>query len=185
MPIWSLTLERVNKLLGQIGEKEAEVDTLIKLSVKDLWIRDLDDFIKEWRFQLEDDKQAQLRQQRMGRRGSSKLKIGATKEQVSKKRKAEAAENGDDLDDSDFDGGAAKVTKAKKTAPVMRKIPTNQTTASAFFKAIAPPAVNGTTTTTSAASTAMVARPRAQRKAATTAAAAVAAAVDSSEMESD
>src|SRR5438045_9559198 len=59
MPLWSLTQERVDKLLGQIGDKETEIDTLIKLSKEDLWKKDLDDFIAEWRFQLEDEKQRQ------------------------------------------------------------------------------------------------------------------------------
>ncbi len=44
MAIWSLTQERIDKLNRQIGDKESEIDVLIKLSPKDLWITDLDDF---------------------------------------------------------------------------------------------------------------------------------------------
>ena len=51
MPIWSLTKERVEKLLKQVGDKELEIDTLLKLTKEDLWKRDLDEFIAEWRFQ--------------------------------------------------------------------------------------------------------------------------------------
>ena len=93
MPLWSLTLERVEKLQRQIGDKEVEIDTLIKKSRKDLWKTDLDDFIAEWRFQLEDER---LRQKNIikGRRGSKKFKIAPPV----KKRKG----LGDDSDD-DFD----------------------------------------------------------------------------------
>src|SRR5699024_5978024 len=52
MAIWSLTQERVDKLRKQIGEKEMEIDALIKLSKEDIWKQDLEDFISEWRFQL-------------------------------------------------------------------------------------------------------------------------------------
>ena len=90
MPLWSLTLERVEKLQRQIGDKEVEIDALIKKSREDLWTTDLDDFIAEWRFQLEDER---LRQKNIikGRRGSKKFKIAAPV----KKRKG----LGDDSDD--------------------------------------------------------------------------------------
>ncbi|KAI9719723.1 MAG: DNA topoisomerase 2 [Candelaria pacifica] len=113
MAIWSLTKERVEKLLQQIGDKELEIDTLIKLSKEDLWTKDLDDFIGEWRFQLDDEAKRQKKVASLGRRASMKLKIGS-KGPAAKKRKQE----GDDPDDSDF-GGA----KAKKPAVINRVAP--------------------------------------------------------------
>ncbi len=116
MAIWSLTQERVDKLMQQIGEKEQEVDTLIKLTVKDLWTRDLDDFIAEWRFQLEDDHKRQRKVANMGRRASNKLKIGA--KGAGKKGKAK----GDD--DSDYEAAKAKKPSPKKpTGPPTRVQP--------------------------------------------------------------
>lgn len=109
MAIWSLTQERVDKLLQQIGEKEQEIDTLIKLTAKDLWTRDLDDFIAEWRFQLEDEARRQKKVANYGRRASNKLKLGA-KGPAAKRGKAK----GGDEDDSDY--GAAKPVKPKKAA---------------------------------------------------------------------
>lgn len=106
MPIWSLTQERIDKLNKQIGEKEIEIDTLIKLTKEDIWKRDLDDFISEWRFQLEDEAKRQKKVANLGRRASSKLKIGAAG--PARKRKA-----GDNSDDSDFAGPV----RAKKAAP--------------------------------------------------------------------
>ena len=94
MPLWSLTQERVDKLLRQIGDKETEIDTLIKLSKEDLWKTDLDDFIAEWRFQLEDEKQRQrsVAKDAKNRRGSKKFATAAPV----KKRKGLG-------DDSDFE----------------------------------------------------------------------------------
>jgi DNA topoisomerase-2 len=111
MPIWSLTKERVEKLLHQIGDKEIEIDTLIKLSKEDLWNRDLDEFINEWRFQLEDEDKRHKKIASLGRRESRKLKIGAGKGAGGRKRKAQS----DDTDDSDF-GGPTKKPAAGKPA---------------------------------------------------------------------
>jgi len=109
MPIWSLTQERIDKLNKQIGDKEGEIDTLIKLSKEDIWMRDLDDFITEWRFQLEDEAKRQKKITNLGRRASNKLKIGAAG--PARKRKA-----GDDSDDSDFAGAI----RSKKAAPAKK-----------------------------------------------------------------
>lgn len=113
MPIWSLTQERVEKLLKQIGDKEIEIDTLIKLSKEDIWKRDLDDFINEWRFQLEDEAKRQKKIANTGRRASNKLRIGAAGP-AGRKRKAK----GEDSDESDFGGPAG----AKKAAPVKKAV---------------------------------------------------------------
>lgn len=106
MPLWSLTKERVEKLREQIGNKETEMDDLIKLSKEDIWLRDLDDFLAEWRYQLEDEHHRSKELSRRGRRVSSKLPTGT----ASRKKKTKAYA---DDDDSDFG-----VPKAKKTAAV-------------------------------------------------------------------
>ena len=109
MPIWSLTQERVEKLLKQIGDKEIEIDTLIKLSKEDIWKKDLDDFINEWRFQLDDEAKRQKKIAHAGRRASAKLKIGAA---GPRKRKV------DSDDDSDFAGAA----RPKNAAPAKKAV---------------------------------------------------------------
>lgn len=106
MPIWSLTKERIEKLSKQIGDIEAEIDKLIKLTKEDLWNSDLDAFINEWRFQLEDEDRLRKKAANMGRRASNKLKFGA--KGPARKRKAQ----GEDPDDSDF-GRQALVRKPK------------------------------------------------------------------------
>ena len=76
MALWSLTQERVEKLKKQIGDKEIEIDDLMKLSKEDLWTRDLDDFINEWHLQLTDEKQRQKIAVK-GRRTSKKFLLGS------------------------------------------------------------------------------------------------------------
>ncbi|KAH2722174.1 DNA topoisomerase 2 [Aspergillus fumigatus] len=115
MPLWSLTHERVEKLRRQIGEKEVEIDALIKLSKEDIWKRDLDDFINEWRFQLEDEARRQRKVANMGRRTSAKLMTAAGRGKATKKRKAALD---DDSDDEDFAAPKSeKSAAAKKTEP--------------------------------------------------------------------
>ena len=107
MPIWSLTKERIDRLQKQIDEREAEIDTLSKLTPQDLWKKDLDDFILEWRFQLEDEANRQRKAARLGRRTSKKVNVGIG----GRKRKA------NNSDDSDFDA-APKTKKAAAPKPI-------------------------------------------------------------------
>ncbi len=101
----------MDKLLKQVGDVEEAIDALIKLTKEDLWKRDLDDFINEWRFQLEDERKSLKKIDGMARRASNKLKIGAG---GGRKRK-----NNYDSDDSDFGGAAPQ--KAKKPAVPKRE----------------------------------------------------------------
>ncbi|KAI6133866.1 DNA topoisomerase II [Pisolithus croceorrhizus] len=48
MAIWSLTKEKIEKLLQQAAEKEAELLALLERTPKQLWNEDLDNFLKEW-----------------------------------------------------------------------------------------------------------------------------------------
>ena len=110
MPLWSLTKERVDKLLQMIGDKELAIDKLLKMTKEDLWRVDLDDFIQEWRTQLAEEEKRQKDIARIGRRASQKLKFGAAG--PGKKRKA----GGHGSDDSDFD-----MPKASKKSAAVRQ----------------------------------------------------------------
>lgn len=48
MAIWSLTKEKIEKLLQQAAEKEAELLALLERTPRQLWNEDLDNFLKEW-----------------------------------------------------------------------------------------------------------------------------------------
>lgn len=108
MPLWSLTQERVERLRKQVGDKEIEIDELMKLRKEDLWTKDLDDFIDEWHLQLSEEKQRQ-RHIVKGRRNSKKFAIGGPAPAIKKKRGL-----GDALDDDDYEDSAPK---PKKVAP--------------------------------------------------------------------
>jgi DNA topoisomerase-2 len=105
MPIWSLTNERLEKLKNQIAAKKAEHDELDALSEKDLWLKDLDDFVEEWNTQLKLEEEITTGIRRMGRRTSQK--IGAGKGRRLK-------------DDDDY----APVKKTKAKAPKVEKVET-------------------------------------------------------------
>jgi DNA topoisomerase-2 len=115
MAIWSLTQERVEKLQRQIGDKEFEIDALQKLTPKDLWTRDLDDFVEEWNLQLDDEAKRKKKIAGMSRRASNKLGLGASKGGKRKKKRA-----GSDSDSDEFsDYGPAKKKAKPKTGGLL------------------------------------------------------------------
>jgi DNA topoisomerase-2 len=112
MAIWSLTQERIEKLRKQIGDKEAEVDALQKLSPKDIWNVDLDAFVNEWNTQLDEESKRKKKIAGITRRASHKLGIGAGKgAKGKKKRKADDSDSDESV--SDF-GPVKKKVKPKK-----------------------------------------------------------------------
>jgi DNA topoisomerase-2 len=145
MPIWSLTQERVDKILKQIGDKEMEIDELSKLSSKDLWNRDLDDFINEWHLQLDDESKRAKKIAGISRRASAKLGIGIKGAKKPKKRRA-----GSDSDDSGSDADFA-VTKKKPAvkAVVDRVKPKGPSTLMKYFQPDEPLPPNASSTAVS------------------------------------
>jgi len=122
MAIWSLTHEKVQKLLQDVAEKELEIDELIKKSPKDLWNTELDAFIEEWRVQLEEDKKEQgtvVKRKKNGKYGAK----------VTKGKKKAAGS-----DESDFE--ASKPKRKPATAKVKTEAK-KQTVLG--FKSIDPP----------------------------------------------
>ncbi|KAI6456336.1 DNA topoisomerase 2 [Pyricularia oryzae] len=114
MAIWSLTHERLERLKKQLEAKKAEFDELNSKSEKDLWCKDLDDFVMEWENQLKLDAEIQTNIRRMGRRVSRK--IGAGK---SGGRKAKA--------DDDYAPTKAKAPAKAKPKAEAKKVPETKT----------------------------------------------------------
>jgi DNA topoisomerase II len=105
MPIYSLTNERVQKLINQREGKESELNELLKLSAKDLWNGDLDEVAVAWQNCLEWDIQA-LEQSKNKKTKKTTSKLG----KVSKKRLSDV--------DSEYMDKKPKVAKTKaNTSP--------------------------------------------------------------------
>ncbi|KAF2170027.1 hypothetical protein M409DRAFT_51799 [Zasmidium cellare ATCC 36951] len=110
MAIWSLTQERVEKLLRQIGDKEDEITVLTGKSPKDLWKTDLDALLEEWNAMLDEESKREKKIRSKGRRASAKLGIGG---KPGKKRKAN---DSDAFSDDDFAPKKPKTTAKSKGA---------------------------------------------------------------------
>jgi DNA topoisomerase-2 len=117
MAIWSLTQERVEKILRHIGDKEIEIDTLLKLSSKDLWTRDLDAFLEEWHLQLEDEKTRKKKIAGISRRASAKLGISVKGGGRKKKRGSDDESSDDDFVVSKKKGPKSVMDRVKPKAP--------------------------------------------------------------------
>lgn len=101
MSILSLSKERYERLLQERGQKEEELDLLLKKTPKDLWNDDLDDFLNSWE-QFEADDQE---------RRESLSVVNNRKKGGAKKRSRKAA---DDDDESDYGAKKKKKAPAKK-----------------------------------------------------------------------
>jgi len=119
MPIYSLTNERVEKLIGQRRSKEAELNELLKLSAKDIWHGDLDELSAAWQNVLEMDiVEMETAKNQKQKKATSKLSKAA------KKRLSDV--------DGDYQEKKAKVAKTKANSS-----PRGQTKISSFTKPIA------------------------------------------------
>ena len=123
MPIYSLTAERLERLKKQIAAKKKEHDDLEKLDEKDLWSRDLDDFLEEWEHQQVLDAEIAKNIRNMGRRRSKKIGAGGG-------RGGKRANRGDD----DYDPGkTAKAAKSMKKEMTVVKRPVEPSKQGAAF----------------------------------------------------
>lgn len=98
MKIWALTRERYERLLKQKQEREAELETLLQYSAKDLWTMDLDEFVTAYDKFMSEDEEAR----------NGEIPGAATKGKGKKKRKA-------DQDDSEYNPNSKKSKTSKKT----------------------------------------------------------------------
>jgi len=87
MPLWSLTLEKVEKLKKELQNKEIELQELMKTTTKSMWMKDLDDFVEalqEWYNEEEEIEQEGNKVKRVkGKRAGVKSKKVTKKQQDS------------------------------------------------------------------------------------------------------
>ncbi|EKM83675.1 hypothetical protein AGABI1DRAFT_117173 [Agaricus bisporus var. burnettii JB137-S8] len=92
MAIWSLTKEKIDRLLQQAGDKEAELLILLEKTPIDLWNKDLDDFLVEWENDCQDWEARKFAKGGKGKKKQTKLKT----------RKSIGGGGGNDDSDDDF-----------------------------------------------------------------------------------
>lgn len=105
MAIWTLTSEKAARLRKEVEDKREEIDVLIKKSPKDLWSADLDQFLEQWYYQLEEDKRIE---QTIVRK-----KNGKVVKTIKGKGRAKAKKGSDDSED-DYDATPAAKRKGTK-----------------------------------------------------------------------
>ncbi|KAJ9091384.1 DNA topoisomerase 2 [Naganishia friedmannii] len=113
MAIWSLTNERVEKMLNELKQKEGELDHLLSMKATDIWNNDLEVFLAEWEAMLESDAMA-------SKRVKPKPKTAAAKKLAAVKRKLKGLDTDEESEEDYLPTKAA--IKAKKLTPVKRKI---------------------------------------------------------------
>jgi len=126
MPLWSLTRERVEQLRGECTAKEAELQTLLATSPRQLWAADLDAFeagLAEWEAALEAPAEG----------AAAKARKGGAKGG----RKKKAYDSDVEMEsDSDYED-----KPKKKKAPPKRKAPAAAAAPEPVFsEEVAPPA---------------------------------------------
>ncbi|EOD22469.1 hypothetical protein EMIHUDRAFT_458166 [Emiliania huxleyi CCMP1516] len=145
MPLWSLTRERVEQLRGECTAKEAELQTLLATSPRQLWAADLDAFeagLAEWEAALEAPAEgAAAKARKGGAKGGRKKKAydsdvaPPAAPLVQKERKAAAASHGTNwsamIEDAQPDKPARKLGAAKPAAskPAAAKRPAKKAAA--------------------------------------------------------
>ncbi|GMK55253.1 hypothetical protein CspeluHIS016_0203090 [Cutaneotrichosporon spelunceum] len=112
MAIWSLTVEKVKKLLAERDGKEQELIDLLKLSPQDIWNQDLDVFMQEWESALAADLT-------LAQKTKPKTKAQAKRVATARKRA-----KGEDTDDSEDDFKPIKAA-SKPRAPAKPRAPKN------------------------------------------------------------
>jgi len=124
MPLWSLTLERVEQLQAQLNSKEAELKELLATTTKQMWAKDLEAFLVglgEWEDELVRAEQESLSK---GSKSKGNAKGKAAAKPVAKGRsKKKVGSDSEDSDsfmevdsDSDYEEKKKKKTAIKKKA---------------------------------------------------------------------
>ncbi|CAE6368969.1 unnamed protein product [Rhizoctonia solani] len=113
MAIWSLTREKVERLINEQNAKEAEWNELLKRKPMDLWNEDLDEFLKAWNEMLEEDAEAEA--VGTSKKKGTKLR---TRKSIGGKAAKRAADWGSEDDFKPTKAPAKRKPAAEKAAPV-------------------------------------------------------------------
>lgn len=114
MAIWSLTKEKIERLLLQAQEKEVELLALLEKTPKDLWNSDLDRFVEEW------EKDCLLFEEKKNTDANGKK---VKRKQTTLKTRKSIGKGGSD-DDDDFK--PIKAAALKRKAPESKAVNSKQ-----------------------------------------------------------
>lgn len=130
MAIYSLTKEKVERLLAQRDESENELKILLGRSPQNLWEQDLEEFLMHWEAMLAEDAR-RLKDVGKGKKPAKAVKAGATIKSAKGAAAARKVIKGSDdeldfLNDSEDDyvpaaAKSAKAGAAKKSTAAQRK----------------------------------------------------------------
>lgn len=122
MPLWNLTREKVDNLKAERDQKQKELDTLLGTSVRELWCRDLDEFMEEWdAFEHEMNDAEEKAALKALPKGSKGAKAAAKKFKFSKKMMSDdETESEDDIMDDISDEEYDFKPKAKKASAAVK-----------------------------------------------------------------
>ncbi|KAJ3180736.1 DNA topoisomerase 2 [Geranomyces variabilis] len=111
MPIWNLTMEKIEKLLKEMESKGGQIVDLSKKTIYDLWRTDLEAFLVEWdKFEAMMTKEEST----VPKKGSESVTASKAKRKPAAKKKVAAVSDNDD----DF---AVKVEKPKRATKAPAK----------------------------------------------------------------
>lgn len=125
MPLWSLTMEKVNKLQEERAETEATLSTLLAKSPEQLWREDLEEFMTALTLQEEAEAEAEKMAPKKGKGGRGK----AAKAKASRKKVYSG--DSDEDDDDDFIDDDDEEDDWMPTKPKASKKTTSATVAAA------------------------------------------------------
>ena len=122
MPLWNLTLEKVDELCAEKEAKEAEVAELHKTTEEQLWMKDLDTLEETLTILDAEDEEAKVvleRQQRAAARNNTAAGKKAAAKKVAKARAANSDDEDEWMDD-DFSDDDFEIAKPKKKAALKK-----------------------------------------------------------------
>jgi DNA topoisomerase-2 len=135
MAIWSLTKEKVDKLLAQRDEKEKELNILLKRTPQNLWEEDLYHFEQNWEAILAEDDRKLKDVSTKGKKGKTAVVKASAAAKARKVIKGDDDMEEDDNSEDDFKPLAKPAAKKKSPAPAKAKAPTVKRSASRDIEA--------------------------------------------------
>jgi len=114
MAIWSLTMERVEKLKQESKDKTEELETLQKLTIHDLWERDLDAILAELKSIDDYEEELRVEEEAMKKSGKSGKNKASTGRRPRRRGEVAAAGKKEEDDDDDEPSTPAPPVKRRK-----------------------------------------------------------------------